>query len=485
MNKKRIIHVSCLCLAGLLVVMMTLSGCKPREGNKEKASQAIQSSQLQLKQFIDLKKNVILISIDTLRADGLGAYSRYSARTPVMDKLANEGLQCLRAYCQIPVTGPSHYSILSGVYAHTHNVYKNGKPYNGSFPSLASILKKKGYRCAAFISGTPLAGDITALSEEFHTYQDSFLSKNGQDARDVQYITFDRVATDTVELVNDWLEQVASHRFFLFLHLYDPHAPYRCYPEYLVGDYAGEFMNADYSKIELMARDDPLDSNPYWRFMLDRYYSEVDYVDHALAVLMRKLKSLGLIEDSIIALVSDHGESFDHGYLFDHTDSLYESCLSIPLIIYAPSIKKVKGVIAEPTESIDLAPTLLSLLNIPIPEYMEGDDLFVNDPKQYAIAETKPLNHRTDRGYVSALIYDDKKLIHNKGLELFECYNLLADPGEMQPMKETGTDYAMLAQRLKTWQDNTMQFAEPKLHEPKTPLPGHLKEGLRALGYIK
>jgi arylsulfatase A-like enzyme/Tfp pilus assembly protein PilF len=280
-----------------------------------------------------LSPNVILITIDTVRADHIACYGAKQVQTPTTDALAHDGILFEHAISQVPLTWPSHAVILTGTYPFQNGVQDfTGQPLAPQFRSLAQAFKQHGYSTGAVVSAFVLDRSW-GLARGFDFYDDAFSPEEFQ-KRDLGLV--DRKAGESVTHVINWLKQATHRPFFFWLHLYDPHSPY-----------------------------DP--PEPYHTQYRDHLYDgEIAYADHELGRLIAWLKSNHLYERTMIVLLSDHGESLgDHGEK-EHGFFVYNSTVHIPLIVKptAGSGFRPGGRIARPVETVAVAPTLLAAAGI-------------------------------------------------------------------------------------------------------------------------
>ena len=305
-------------------------------------------------------QNLVLISVDTLRADHLGAYGYDRATSPNIDRLARRGQRFEHAYAVMPTTGPSHAAMFTSLYPRQVGVRTNGQTLADEALTLAEQLRDHGYATAAFISSVVLAARY-GLQQGFDAYGEP---ETGRATR---------VGTATVAEASKWLADRPQHRpFFLFVHIFDPHTPYEA-PEHL--------------RRALGAPDPP--SPPGREFVgspapfgpdeaaaaVRAYDAEIAAADEAVGALVDALATSGLDATTVVALVSDHGETLgelldSHGYAFDHGEFLYEHQLRVPLIFRLPDPAGAgRGVShATPVSLLDVAPTLLDLLGVePLP----------------------------------------------------------------------------------------------------------------------
>jgi arylsulfatase A-like enzyme len=282
-------------------------------------------------------RHVVLVTIDTLRADRLGCYGNPNVATPHLDRLAEEGALALDATVHAPLTRPSHTSMFTGLYPPEHGIRDNVSP---SLPedsvTLAEVLQGVGFHTAAFVSSIVLESQ-SGLHQGFETYSDQF--DVGEESSDVRFLnTIQKRGDETIAEALDWLgSHHAEGRVFLWLHLYDPHDPYQP-PEPYATRYAGR-----------------------------PYDGEVAWSDELVGRLDTALTEAGIRDDTLLVVTSDHGEALgEHGET-GHGYFVYETTLRVPLIFRGPGI--VPGLRLEVTaRSVDLFPTILDLLGLAQPE---------------------------------------------------------------------------------------------------------------------
>src|SRR6266568_6547877 len=282
------------------------------------------------------RPNVILITIDTVRADHVGCYGAKNVQTPTLDSLGHDGIVFERAISQVPLTWPSHTVILTGTYPFQNGVQDfTGTPLDPKFRSVAQAFKKNGYATGAVVSAYVL--DRTwGLARGFDFYDDAFAPEDFQN-KDVGLV--DRKAGDSVTHSIRWLttvlQKTPQRPFFLWLHLYDPHSPY-----------------------------DP--PEPYLTNYRDHLYDgEIAYADHELGRLVTWLKRNQLYDRTLIVAVSDHGESLGEHGESEHGFFVYNAKVHIPLIVKPPAGSGFPpGHILRPAETTSVAPTLLQLAGL-------------------------------------------------------------------------------------------------------------------------
>jgi choline-sulfatase len=275
------------------------------------------------------KPNVILITIDTLRADHVGCYGAQMVKTPTLDAMAHDGIVFERAISQVPLTWPSHAVILTGTYPFQNGVQDfTGQPLAPQFRSVAQAFKQAGYATGAVVSAFVLDRSW-GLARGFDFYDDAFAAETFE-TKDAGLV--DRRAAESVAHAIAWLNKTPRRPFFLWLHLYDPHSPYDP-PE----PYRSEYRN-------------------------HLYDGEIAYADHELGKLMAWLKQNHFYDSSLIVALSDHGESLGEHGEDEHGFFVYNSTAHVPLIVKPPAESDiVAGRRREPVETASVAPTLLKL----------------------------------------------------------------------------------------------------------------------------
>jgi arylsulfatase A-like enzyme/Tfp pilus assembly protein PilF len=287
---------------------------------------------------------VILISIDTLRADRLPAYGYAGVATPAIDSLRADSILFRHAFTHVPLTLPAHVSLLTGLYPPEHGVRDNAgyRLRSEGLPYLPAMLKELGYKTGAAVSAFVLRASA-GLDAGFDFYDDRLLIGAKSLLSDVQ-----RDGLDTLAASSDWLRSVAREPFFFFFHIYEPHMPHTP-PE----PFASRYESA--------------------------YDGEVAAADAVIGELLQELKRLGVYESSIVILISDHGEGlYDHGDL-EHGLLLYRESLQVPLLLKLPFSERGGATVDRPVGLIDIVPTLAPLLGAEIPADLPGRSLLDED----------------------------------------------------------------------------------------------------------
>jgi arylsulfatase A-like enzyme/Tfp pilus assembly protein PilF len=394
----------------------------------------------------DAGLSVLLVTVDTLRADALGSYGRRDAGTPWMDRLAAEGARFERAHAHNVVTLPSHANLLSGQYPTGHGVRDNtGFRFPAGAPTLASLLRARGWRTGAFVSAFPLDSRF-GLDAGFETYDDRF----GGAETHTEFLVPERRGPLTVAAALRWLKDHEGEKTFCFVHLYEPHFPY---------DPPEPFAS---------------------RFRADPYHGEVAAADAALEPLLRPLLEAGARGRTLVVLTGDHGEALgEHGEQ-THGVFAYEATLRVPLIVYAPELFK-PAVIEAPVRHVDVLPTVLDALGLTAPSDLPGRSLLPviasrgrgGAPSAYFEALSSSLN----QGWAPLYGVLDGALKYVE-LPIPELYDLAADPGETRNLAASrGPDMERLRGVLQVQRARDAGAARVK-EDPAT------LEKLHALGYV-
>jgi arylsulfatase A-like enzyme/tetratricopeptide (TPR) repeat protein len=384
---------------------------------------------------------VILISIDTLRADRLPAYGYKNIETPNIDALRADGVLFTDAYSQVPLTFPSHASLLTGLLPADNGV-RNNIGYrldDPKRPSIPTTLKAAGYATGAAISSYVLRAS-TGLGALFDDYDDAIVPKPGEPIGMLQ-----RSGYTSEEIAAAWIAKHRSERFFYMLHIFEPHSPYEA-PEPFASRYGIP------------------------------YDAEVATADDIVGKFIASLKASGVYDDAIVILISDHGEGLnDHGEP-EHGIFLYREAIHVPLIVKLPKRARAGESIGRPVALVDLFPTITGLTGIATPEKLAGRSLF-DEPKEgesrAIFSET--LYPRIHLGWSDLRSLVDKEH-HYIEAPKPELYAFRDDPGEKTNVLETERRvYSSMKKELSTYK-----------HEVTAPATIDPEEAakLAALGYL-
>ncbi len=398
--------------------------------------------------------NVVLLTLDTLRADHLGAYGATWGLTPNLDGLAREGVVFEHAMTSAPLTLPAHSSIMTGQFPPEHGVRDNGGFFLAPEKvTLAEVLSAHGYQTGAAV-GAFVLDRKWGLDQGFATYHDDF---DLTDVKAMSLASVRRPGNEVVDLGLKWIDGVADKRFFAWMHLYDAHSPYEP-PEPFLSRYAGH-----------------------------PYRGAIAFADMQVGRVLAYLRDRRLADRTIVVIVGDHGESLGEHGEETHGFFVYESSMHVPLIVRAPFSGLAGGRrVAPPVRTVDILPTVLDLLGIAGPGPIEGKSLvplLAGDPGEPALdgygEAMYPLYHY-GWSELTALRSDRYKLIDAPRPEL---YDLERDPGELTNIfKERQSVADAMLRRLRE-RKAEMARAAPAAptHDDVDP---ETRAGLAALGYV-
>lgn len=419
-----------------LLVLLALAGggCKDSSRGSSATSSAKEES-----------CNLLLITLDTTRADRLGCYGHSPAVTPALDSLARAGVRFEQAFSHVPITLPSHTSLLTGVLPPEHGIRDNGRHILGpELPTLAEVYRQHGYKTGAFIAASVLDSRY-GLNRGFDAYDDE-MPRNpaGQPFRD-------RHADAVCDRALAWLNQTRNQPFMCWVHFFDPHAPYEPPPAFLAKT-----------------------SHPY--------DGEVAFMDAQVGRLLSWLQTNNLVRNTLVVAVADHGESLgDQGYLW-HSLLVYVSTMRVPLIFSLP------GRLPQGTTSPDLAgisdimPTILEFMGWQHPEQVTGHSLLPSlngrsmPPRSIYGESDFPYN---SFGWSKLRCLTNAKWKYIRAPQA-ELYDRLADPGETKNLATTHPDMMKQLEAELTAMEGDMLLCE----SPVVELDADTRATLRSLGYV-
>lgn len=465
--------------------------------------------------------NVLLITIDTLRADHLSSYGYPRVTSPVIDRLADEGVRFEVPIVQWPKTGPSMASMFTATYAKDNGIVRKiGIPLPCRFEMLAERFQAQGYTTHAVVANGALASDFY-FDQGFETYIETWKlhsaegsDQSGGDPNRAEAVT---------QLAIGLLDRLSAEDrpFFLWVHYLDPHAPY--IPP---GEWAGRFQGDEHfdPAPRLHIADTPtqqmygigteqvIDGRDDLAFYLARYDAEIAYTDAQVGRLLDEMEQRGLMDGTLTVLTSDHGESLgEHNYYFDHGRFGFQTCLKVPLVFHYPGVLAPR-VDPRPVELIHLAPTLLEAAGAELPGgvWMQGRSLTPRlrgvavSPEARSGAEVSPVAF-SEAGWETKnrwqkviqdgrfkLIYaespPEQRWIAGEGVR-FALFDLERDPGETENIAEAlPEERDRLLRRLWEWENREPFPVEigavgEGCSEDRS-MEGETRELLEALGYL-
>ena len=327
------------------------------------------------------ERNVVLISVDTLRADHLSCYGYKRPTSPHIDQVAKEGVLFENVVAASNWTVPSHMSLFTSLYPSAHGVEDTDRRLGDAVPTLAQVLAKQGYTTAAFVTG-PTMNHRMGFNHGFKTYDDftailmceaNLFEDHPANSTTVFDQPTDRTITNLATL---WLKKHGQEKFFLFLHYWDCHTDYvppTPYDRLFDPDYKGKEDGrcVFQRQREIEAGIAPADL----AHLMALYDDEIAHTDDQVGQVLRLLRDTGLAEKTLLILVSDHGEAFmEHGRIM-HGNSLFEEQIHVPLILRLPGVISAGRRIKDNVSQVDLMPTVLGLLGIAAPAGLQGIDL--------------------------------------------------------------------------------------------------------------
>lgn len=440
---------------------------------------------------------VILLSIDTLRADALTCSGATETQAPHLDALAGDSLCFSRASSPAAWTLPAMTSVMTGVSPQIHGALHLQSRAPEGLPTLAEVLRRSGYRTAAFVSSTVLgpAANLTQGFDQFHAYPGPWLGRSlGATlltSRVPRFRPEEASPSALTDAVTDWLRTNRDEPFFLWVHAFDPHAPYGPPRRYLQGRTpppGGRWRFEGWDEEAIRAGTwVPSEAERDWIRQL--YRAEIRWADEAAGRLVAELKRLGLYEDALIVVLSDHGEEFwEHGS-YGHGHTLYDEILHVPLIAKLP--RKVRtGRIAAPVSTTSVFSTVLDACALPRPQgYPAEESLLsagVNGPDRPLLS--LGLNRYEDRRSVRFGRLGRFKYINWTLSRREELYDLERDPGETTNLAAASSTEIAEGRRLLVGFEAESKEARRRLRLPAgetAELDGHTLERLRSLGYAK
>lgn len=400
-------------------------------------------------------RNVLLLSLDTLRADRLGSYGYEAADTPNLDALANRGLRFEQATSVMPLTLPAHSSLMTGTYPATHGVRDNGGFYLGEeHLTLAEILSAEGMRTGGFV-GAFVLDSRWGIAQGFDHYFDAFDLTAFDQAPGMDAIQ--RPGSEVVDQALRWLEQDPQRPFFAWVHLYDPHTPYEA-PE--------PFRSAFPATLD------------------GAYDAEIAATDAQVGRLLNTLEADGRLDDTLVVVVADHGEMLgEHGEV-THGFFIYDAAVRIPLLIAGPGVPA--AVIDDQVRIVDLLPTVLGRLGLEPPEPIEGVDLWplTRGRSLRLVAHSESWFPRIHYGWSELQSVQDGryKLIRAPEPEL---YDLQEDPREEHNLASRDPDRVVA---MTAGLDRLLETATAMAPAPTSSSPAEIDPEtaarLEALGYL-
>lgn len=449
------------------------------------------------------RPNLVLVSIDTLRADHLGCYGYRLDTSPTIDALAATGVRFADAMVQWPKTWPSMASMLTGKYPASVGVrYAPRFPVPAGQVTLAEALHGAGYETAAVVANPNVGRDLR-FDQGFDRFVESWVAELRRQTGEkvlkdapgvVKHFTNATIVTDEALRFLD--ERPSDRPFFLWLHYIDPHGPYlppREYRRLFFGEHPAKTV--------------PLEELPPYQVQVDRkrgamsadlgfyigqYDREIRYLDDQLARLLARLDALGLRDDTLVVLTADHGESLDeHGYYLEHGKGPFQPTAHVPLLFSLPGRLPSGRVVTEPVGLVDLVPTVLQVLGVPAPPGLQGQSLVptwqggASAPYVFMEAGTKqPSQLVVRKGPWKLARFRSPEDRERFGRGAVELYDLARDPGEQRDVRAEHPEIAReLEDALARWEATTPKHEPAGMAPP--PVDERTHEMLKGLGYVE
>ena len=415
------------------------------------------------------RAHLLLVTVDTLRADNLSAYGAREGATPNLDKLGKLGVLFEDAISVIGKTGPSFATTFTSLYPPTHGARRNSVRLRSDVPVLAEILRGAGYTTAAFISNWTLKDRLSGLGRGFDHYDEEFNTERNS------FGLMERDAVDVTRSAVRWLSSQTSESdnpLFVWVHYSEPHDPYNLHLKHIPPEPTQEDRVSGWKKRH-------------------RYASEVSFTDHWIGELFEGTKDLLPESRTYVAFLSDHGESLgEHGY-WGHGKNVHWPNLQVPLILKGPSIPKSVR-LTHAASLTDVLPTLLELLHLDAPTGIVGRSLVPTwtqapdpDHQRFAIGDrgaavtSRGRNHYQNPRAIS-LQTEKVKVVFEFEKRSLQYYDLVSDPNELRPLGSPPVEVRPpLGRQLSDWYRDL-----PKYEHRSGDLRDEDVQQLKALGYI-
>ncbi|MBN2381705.1 sulfatase-like hydrolase/transferase [bacterium] len=443
-------------LVGTLVVILSVLISAYVFFYKSEGQVALESSDT-IQQEPSKQPNILLITLDTTRADRIGAYGCRVVRTPFLDYLSRKGAIFQTAYTSVPMTLPSHASLLTGTYPFIHQVRNNSNyKLSSEMTTLPELLKSQGYSTAAFVSSFTVDSRF-GLDQGFDVYNDD-LNLQGF----VKQYFSERPAADVFSSFKEWFDTSRQTPFFIWLHFFDPHTPF-----------------IPPAPFKIMFTDEPESPG-----LMKLYDGEVSYMDFYLSHVLTLLDKNQLISKTHFFLVGDHGEAFGEHLEIGHQVFCYQENIHVPLLYIAPKLSDSSIIVSEPVNVIDIMPSVLETVSLPIPENIQGQTFLQTvrgntQSQRIGLYFESMFSHESFAcAPLTGIVNANLKYID---LPQSELYDLRTDPQEKKNLSyENASDVLSLQKLLATYQD---MAAQSSINSRRTMSMDEQKM-LESLGYL-
>ena len=467
-------------VAAALAIVVVAIGLRPEKGSWSYSNARFPTDELTNRTNLP---NVVLISIDSLRADHLGSYGYDRQTSPNIDRLAAEGVLFTQAMSTTSWTLPAHVSLLTGLYPQAHDVLRAREKLADSVPTLAEAMSAQGYATAAFVSA-PFLNSSYGMNRGFEHYDD----------HSVDYENHADSHTGSTSLrihraVDQWLRTNTEQPFFLLAHYWDVHYDYTPPPPYdrmFDPDYVGDITSVDFEENPHIAKGMAARDLTHLAALYD---GEIAYTDEFIGKLLDLLAELHIDDSTLVVITSDHGdEFFEHGGK-GHFRTLFEEVLRVPLIIRFPNRRFSPQRIDEVVSLVDVAPTVLDFIGADSVPPMQGRSLM---PLLSGETVSFPTTYASLKEARAAIRSNDHKYIYNFNTGISRLYDLDRDPSEHQNLLEPGTGSPNLESKaaidaLVDWLNVQRRYRRSLPQAPSEAnraIDEDLVQELRALGYL-
>jgi len=458
------------------------------------------------------KPNIIWIVMDTARLDRLSVYGYERRTTPNLEVFAKDAVLFNRAISAAPWTVPSHASMFTGTYPSKHGAHHSGRSHCDPLPqanlTIAELLRDAGYKTACIAANNAGLSPSFGLYQGFQMYFEAMPAANSllwgklveslpEDFRNSHLRPNDvRLSSDLDPMAYRWLDKHSQDAFFLFVNYMEPHGgighipmPYDSLFAFKREDH--DVVFAGFDPVKVTKKEASV--TPAQRRFFDAYTDrKVVFLDHQMGLFFENLKKRGLYDEAMIIVTSDHGNLDGEHYSFGHNTELYDILIHVPLLIKYPKSMQRSGAVDRYVSTIDLMPEILKVVDVPIPESVQGQPLDETsheiiaelfEQKNNAHAKLNPDRYYRDLKAIYSNDAENLKYIHSSNGQS-ELYDLNADPQELNNIIAQRPDkVAELEARLAKW----LTSFEPVMDDEQTDMTKNekLMERLRALGYVK
>jgi len=427
----------------------------------------------------DAPRHVVLITIDTLRDDHVGVDRGGKPLTPSLDRIAADGIRYTDAITNSTVTRPAHASILTGLYPWHHGIPDQVTKLGEGVATLATVLGERGFLTAGIVSSYTLRGLSTGFEYFHQRLRSTELNRPGEHYKSPE---------ETTRIAADWVKEHAGKAFFLWVHYFPPHGPYTPPDDFI--DAAGEKPSGETLEVSDLNYEEG--AIPMYQALpgirdpaiyRSRYEANVRYVDFHVGAFVSTLRELGMYENALLLVTADHGESLgEHDWYFAHGNLVYDEQAKVPLLVKLPGNERAGSVVTDPVETLDIAPTVLALLNLSELMPTEGrsllGDLESSAPRlRFSQTNDAELVCAIEGRWKFTLHSGDRRLVGPTHPER-ELYDRERDPAETTNLV---SEERNVARRLE--HEIVSRF------DPRTLRPSDLTEDeierLRSLGYVR